>query len=459
MLTTTYATRGADPSTAPAFLAPLDQVKSGLPGAALSWLRDLREQGRERFAAVGLPNVRNETWRYTNLRDLAKLTFHPADAADSAVRFDVLPTIWTEAVRTEGRTGPRLVFVDGRFRGELSSTEGLPTGVELLSLAAAFASHGDLIGEHLGRLALADDRPLVALNSAFLADGPVLRVAAGVAVEDPIELVFVSAGSTGSEGDRPTSFHPRTLIVAEAGSRAVVVEHHIGCGTGTTLANHVGEVFVGEGATLHHYKAQRETGSSFHLSHTAATVAKDGCYDNFILTLGARLSRNEVVSTLAGTDARTHVSGGYMVRANQHADTTTLIDHAQPNGTSREVYKGVIDDTARAVFQGKIIVRPQAQKTDGHQLNRALLLSDTAEIDAKPELEIHADDVKCSHGCTAGELDDTALFYLRARGIDLETARGLLIGAFLAEAVEEIAEEPVRDAFQALVAGWLEEKR
>ncbi|MGF7177854.1 Fe-S cluster assembly protein SufD [Azospirillum doebereinerae] len=450
MLTTTYATRGADPSTAPAFLAPLDQLKSGLPGAALSWLRDLREQGRERFAAVGLPTIRNETWRYTNLRDLTKLAFHPADAADGNVRFDVLPT-----VRTEGQTGPRLVFVDGRFRAELSSTEALPAGVELLSLAAAFASHGELIGEHLGRLALADDRPLVALNSAFLADGPVLRVAAGVAVDQPIELVFVSAGSD----ERPTSFHPRTLIVAEAGSRAVVVEHHIGCGTGTTLANHVAEVFVGEGATLYHYKAQRETASAFHLSHTAATVAKDGCYDNFILTLGARLSRNEVTSVLAGTDARTHVSGGYMVRGSQHADTTTLIDHAQPNGTSREVYKGVIDDTGRAVFQGKIIVRPQAQKTDGHQLNRALLLSDTAEIDAKPELEIHADDVKCSHGCTAGELDDAALFYLRARGIDQETARGLLIGAFLGEAMEEIAEEPVRDAFQALVSGWLEEKR
>lgn len=453
MLTTTYATRGADPSTAQAFLAPLDQLRSGLPGAALSWVRDLREQGRERFAAIGLPNVRNETWRYTNLRDLGKLSFHPADSADSGTRFDVLPS-----VRTEGH-GPRLVFVDGRFRAALSSTEGLPAGVELLSLAAAFASHADLIGEHLGRLAPADDRPLVALNSAFLADGPVLRVAAGVAVEEPIELVFVSAGSSGAEGERPTSFHPRTLIVAEAGSRAVVVEHHIGCGTGTTLANHVAEVFVGEGATLHHYKAQRETTAAFHLSHTAATVAKDACYDNFILTLGARLSRNEVVSTLAGTDARTHVSGGYMVRGHQHADTTTLIDHAQPNGTSREVYKGVIDDTARAVFQGKIIVRPHAQKTDGHQLNRALLLSDTAEIDAKPELEIHADDVKCSHGCTAGELDDTALFYLRARGIDQETARGLLIGAFLAEAMEEIAEEPVRDAFQALVSGWLEEKR
>jgi len=448
--TSSYNTRGADPTTAPAFLAPLDHLRSDLPGAALSWVRDLRDQGRERFAALGLPTIRNEAWRYTNLRDLGKLAFTPAATADSDVRFDVLPTI-----RAEGTSGPRLVFVDGRFRAGLSSTEGLPPGVELLSLAAALTSHGDLIGDNLGRLAPADNLPLVALNSAFLADGPVLRIARGVSVDQPIELVFVSVGAEG----QATSFHPRTLIVAEAGSRAVVVEHHVGCGTGTTLANHVAEITVGEGATLHHYKAQREGAAAFHLSHTAATVAKGGCYDSFLLTLGARLSRNEVISTLAGTEARTHISGGYMVRGHQHADITTLIDHAQPHGTSREVFKGVIDDTARAVFQGKIIVRPQAQKTDGHQLNRAILLSDTAEIDAKPELEIHADDVKCSHGCTAGELDDAALFYLRARGIDKETARGLLIGAFLAEAMEEIAEDSIREAFQALVAGWLEEQR
>jgi len=233
------------------------------------------------------------------------------------------------------------------------------------------------------------------------------------------------------------------------------VEHHIGLGTGATLANHVGEVFVGEGASVHHYKIQREHTNAFHLSHTAARVASKGVYDNFILTIGAKLSRNEVRSVLDGEHADTHVSGAYMVRGDQHVDTTTLIDHAQPCCTSREVYKGAIDGTARAVFQGKIIVRPGAQKTDGYQQNRALLLSDTAEIDAKPELEIYADDVKCSHGATVGELDEQALFYLRARGIDKETARGLLIVAFLAEALEEIPEENVREYFQTMVSNWL----
>ncbi|HYF88368.1 Fe-S cluster assembly protein SufD [Azospirillum sp.] len=444
----TYSTRGADPATAPAFLAPLDRMGSGLPGSGLSWLTDLRTAGRERFAAVGLPTIKNESWRYTNLRDLAKVSFQPAAPAAAAI--DLLPT-----VRAEGQDGPRLVFVDGRFRADLSSVEGLPPGVELLSLAAALTSHAGLLADHIGRLAAADDRPLVALNSAYLADGAVLHVPAGVQVERPVELVFVSVGSEA----QATSCHPRSLLIAEAGSKAVVVEHHVGRGAGTTLSNHVTEVFVGEGATLHHYKSQREGGGAIHLSHIAATVATRGCYDNFILTTGAKLSRNEVVSRLDGTEARTHVSGGYLVRGTQHADTTTVIVHAQPNGTSREVYKGVIDDTARAVFQGKITVCPDAQKTDGYQLNRALLLSDGAEIDSKPELEIHADDVKCSHGCTAGELDDDALFYLRARGIDRDTAQGLLIGAFLSESLEEIAEESIRDAFQGIIAGWLEEQK
>ncbi len=449
-MATTLSPRGTDPATALPFLEPYDRLKAGLPGATLSWLRDLRDQGRDRFAALGLPTVKNEAWKYTPLRALDKLAFRPAVATELDARFDLLPT-----VRAEGTAGPRLVFVDGRFRAELSATAGLPAGVELLSLAEALLHQPDLAGEWLSRLAAADDLPLVALNTAFLADGPVLRVARGVAVEEPIELVFVSAGSD----EHPTVFHPRTLIVAEAESRAVVVEHHIGLGTGTTLANHVAEVFVGEGASLHHCKVQREHADAFHLSHTAARVAAGGHYDNFILTMGARLSRNEVRSTLDGAHAATHVSGAYMVRGAQHVDTTTLIDHARPDCTSREVYKGAIDDRARAVFQGKIIVRPGAQKTDGYQQNRALLLSDEAEIDAKPELEIYADDVKCSHGATAGELDEDALFYLRARGIDKESARGLLIGAFLAEALEEIAEAGIRDAFQGYVSHWLGARR
>ncbi|MGQ9367464.1 Fe-S cluster assembly protein SufD [Azospirillum sp. ST 5-10] len=449
-MTTTRSTRTGDTEAAKPFLEPFERLQGELPGAALSWVRDLREQGRDRFAALGLPTVRQEAWKYTNLRPLEKTAFRPATAAAAGAHFDVLPT-----VRAGGTPGARLVFLDGRLRADLSSTAGLPDGVELLGLADALSSHPELVGERLGRLAAVDEHALVALNTAYLADGAMLRIPRGVAVAEPIELVFVSLGAD----DHATSFHPRTLIVAEPQSRATVVEHHIGLGGTPTFANHVAEIEVGEGATLHHYKVQREHADSFHTAHTAARVCRSACYDNFILTAGARLSRNEVRTVLDGEGGTCRVSGAYLVNGEQHCDTTTLIDHAKPHCTSREVYKGAIDDRARAVFQGKIIVRPDAQKTDGHQLNRALLLSDTAEIDAKPELEIYADDVKCSHGATAGELDDEALFYLRSRGIPREEARGLLIASFLAEAIDEIPEEPVREAFQAVVTHWLATRR
>ncbi|WP_207458343.1 Fe-S cluster assembly protein SufD [Azospirillum sp. SYSU D00513] len=443
-MTTTFSARGAAPETARPYIEQFDRLQGELPGAGLAWLAELRRQGRDRFAEIGFPTVRNETWKYTNLRALDKLSFEPASPTPRA-GIDTLPT-----VRPAGAQGPRLVFIDGRFHAELSSTAGLPEGVELLSLADALRTKPDFVAEHLGRLAQPDDLPLVALNTAFLTDGPLLHVPQGVAVEQPVEIVHVTLA-----GDRPSAVHPRTLIVAGTGARVTVVEHHVGFGTGADLANHVAEVFVADEATVRHYKVQREGTESFHFSHAAATVGTNGHYDNFILTTGARLSRNEVRSTLAGTDSSTHVSGAYMVRGGQHCDTSTFIDHAQPNGTSREVYKGAIDDTARAVFQGKILVRPGAQKTDGYQINRALLLSDNAEIDSKPELEIYADDVKCSHGATIGELDEDALFYMRARGIEKDQARSLLIGAFLAEAIEEIADETVREAFQEIASGWM----
>lgn len=433
--------RTGDRAAAQPYLDQYERVKGELPGAALSWVRDLRELGRGRFAELGFPTPRVEAWKYTSLKTLETVAFQPARPAAAGVHFDVLPHV--------GK-GPRLVFVDGFLRADLSTTDGLPSGVTLTGLARALTTAPDLVGEHLGRLAVSDEQRFVALNTAFLADGAVVRIGRGVDVAEPIELVFVSLGAD----DGAVAFHPRTLLIAEPQSRATVIEHHLGLGTGATFANHVAEAYVGDGAILRHYKVQREGAEAFHLSNCVATVGRDATYDNFILTTGARLSRNEVRVAL-GRGASCAVNGAYMIGGRQHCDTTTVIEHREPNGTSREVYKGAIDGHGRAVFQGKIVVHPNAQKTDGHQLNRALLLSDTAEIDAKPELEIHADDVKCSHGATAGELADEALFYLRARGIPKDEARGLLIGAFLAEALEEIPDETVRDAFHGFVTGWL----
>jgi len=420
------------------------KVAETLPGAGLPWLEELRANGLDVFSRTGLPTPRNESWKYTNLRPLEKLTFRPASPGTAALpALDALPSV-------APGTSHRLVFVNGHFCPGLSATGRLPGGVVLRSLAEALRDDPEMVAEHLGRTATLDTHPLLALNLAFLDDGAVLRLPRGAAVEDPIELVFLGSG-----GDLPIAWHPRLLVIAEDNAEATLVEHHVGLDGGVYFSNMAAELYLGQGARLRHYKIQREAETAFHLTTATTRLGRDACYDSFILNMGARLSRHEARSVLEGTGVTCRVSGAYAVRGQQHTDLTTLIDHAHPHGTSREVVKGVIDGQARAVFQGKIIVRPGAQKTDGHQLNRALLLSDQAEVDSKPELEIYADDVKCSHGATAGELDDDALFYLRARGVPLERARGLLVAAFLDEVLEEIGHDATRAHFLDRVQSWL----
>lgn len=428
----------------------LDQFRThaaSLPGAGLPWMDELRAAGLDRFSKAGFPTQRNEAWKFTSLRPLEKVAFAVApDRPAVTVPVDLIPS-----VMAAGGISHRLVFVDGRFRGDLSNTAGLPAGVRLEPLAETLARAPDVVADHLGRTSTLDGHPLLALNLAFLTDGVLLRIATGVTVETPIELVFIGAGAGGA----PVSWHPRILILAEENSEATVVEHHVGLDGAVYFSNVASEVVVGRAARLHHYKMQREGTAAFHLATATAKLGQDASYDTFVLNLGGALSRHEARSVLDGTGVECRISGAYAVRGQQHTDITTLIDHARPRCTSREVVKGVVDERARAVFQGKIVVRPDAQKTDGYQLNRALLLSDQAEIDSKPELEIYADDVKCSHGATAGELDEGQLFYLRARGIPLETARGLLIAAFLDEAVDEIRHERVREHFRSRIHTWL----
>ncbi|HEV7369120.1 Fe-S cluster assembly protein SufD [Arenibaculum sp.] len=447
-MTTTSTAQSSAQSPAQSSAQPyLDQhgrIADDLPGAGLPWLDRLRLEGIGRFSRSGFPTTRTEAWKYTNLRDLARTAFVPA-ATKPTIGLDLLPT-----VVPSGESPHRLVFVDGRLRADLCSVGDLPPGAILTGLAAALDRHPDLVATHLGQVSPDEGGPMRALNTAFLADGLVLALDPGVRLERPVEAVFVGIGA-----EQPTMHHPRVLIVAGRGSEATVVEHHVGLGTGAYFSNVVTEAVVEDGARLHHYKIQAEGAEAFHVSTLVARLGAEASYDNFVLTMGGRLSRNELRPFLGGSGTECRLSGAYMVSGTQHADTTTVIDHAVPRCTSREVYKGVIDGAARAVFQGKIIVRPDAQKTDGYQLNRALLLSDAAEIDSKPELEIYADDVKCSHGATAGELDDDQLFYLRARGIDAASARNLLVAAFLLEALDEIRVETVRDAFADRVRDWL----
>ncbi len=425
------------------FVEQFAAAKGALPGASLPWLADLRDGGMERFSERGLPTPRSESWKYTNLRPLEKIAFGTPNG--EAVNLDRLPSLLPA-----GASENRLVFVNGRYRGDLSTIKSQREGVTIGSLATALAGDGDGLGEHLGRIAPADGQPLLDLNTALMCDGLLLRLERGADVKTPIEVIYI-----GVAGEQPLAYHPRNLIVLEPNSQAVVIEHHVSLGRGATFANAATEISLGDGALLHHYKMQAEGAEAFTVGTMHASVGRDAHYDGFGMALGARLSRNEATVRLEGEGARCHLNGAYMMRGRQHCDNTTVIEHLVPHTSCREVFKGVLDDEARAVFQGRIVVHPDAQQSDGHQLSKAMLLSEKAEIDAKPELEIYADDVKCSHGATAGDLDHDALFYLRSRGLTEARARNLLIEAFLTESVEAIAAADLCPAFLASIADWL----
>lgn len=422
------------------------QARAALPGQKAPWLARLREDAIERFKEKGLPTIRVEEWKYTSLRTLAKTDFSPATAAAVALTEASFPG----AFSGDGKSH-RLVFVNGRLQPGLSRLDGLPSGVRLLSLAEALERKPDLLEGRLGQIARLNGHALVALNTAFMADGAVLWLKPGTALDEPVHLVFLGAAEGG-----PIAFHPRILVVAERGSMATLIESHLGAaGDAVYWSNPVVEISLGPEAVLRHYKFQDESLKAFHVAYTEVSLAAGSRYDSFATAVGAGLSRNEIVIRFDGAGSECRLNGVYLLRGRQHGDTTTVIDHLQPRCNSREVYKGVLDGRAHGVFQGRITVHRDAQKSDGHQLNRTLLLSDQARISTKPELEIYADDVKCSHGATSGELADDALFYLRSRGIGEKRARSLLIEAFLSEIVDEIAFEPARDHLRARISNWL----
>ncbi|MCG8508900.1 MAG: Fe-S cluster assembly protein SufD [Rhodospirillales bacterium] len=429
------------------YASTFGDAKPGLPGKDRPWLMGLRETAAGLLADEGLPSRRVEAWKYTSLNKLAEADLRPATDEDGGLDLPAgeLPTI-------EG--AHRLVFVNGRYRQDLSDGGSAPDGIALSPLAQVIEADAEGLEGEIGRLAKPNGSPTVNANTAFMADGCVIRVAQAAKVGKPIHLVFVGTGSTDGAA---LAHHPRNLFVAESESDATVIESHVGIGENPVYwANPVCEISVNAGAELRHFKIQNESVAATHLSFSRAVVESGGNYDSFVLTVGGVLSRNEIQVKLAGETARCRLNGAYLVRGEQHTDTTTFIDHAKANCDSDEVYKGVLDDKARGVFQGKILVAKDSQQTNGNQLSRAILLSDGAEVNTKPELEIYADDVKCSHGATAGELDDDSMFYMKARGIPENQARQLLIRAFVGELIDEIEIEPVREHLNGLVENWLE---
>jgi Fe-S cluster assembly protein SufD len=351
-----------------------------------------------------------------------------------------------------GLAGIKLVFVNGHFAPELSSTAKLPEGVKVMSLAAALASDTALVEKHLFRHARADANAFTALNTAFFQDGAFIYVPAGETVTEPIQLLYVSTAK-----DDGATAHLRNLIVAEKGSQVTVIESFVSLSDSSYVTNSVTELVAGENAIVEHLKLQDEGQRAFHI---ATVAAQFGCASNVVthsIALGAKLSRTNIYANLAGEGLECILNGLYLTRGEQLADHYMIVEHAQPRCASHEYFNGILADKSKGVFHGRILVQPDAQKTDAKQTNKNLLLSDDATADTKPQLEIYADDVKCTHGATIGQLNDESIFYLRTRGISLETARRMLIHAFAGEIIDRVRCTPVREELDKLVWERLEQ--
>jgi Fe-S cluster assembly protein SufD len=423
-----------------AFLQEFEAQGSTATLDATEWLEPIRRAAMERFALSGFPTVKDEEWRFTPITPIAQRTWGAVGRSAAITREHLKPFIFGHAEWTT------LVFVNGVYSPSLSSVAA-DQGVRAGSLAGALRTDRGVLQAHLGRHAAIETSPFTALSTAFLRDGGFVHVSADEESAQPIHLVFVT-----TDGAAGAVMHPRNIIVLERGSKASVVESYVTLGSGATYwTNAVTEVVSGAGSCLEHTRIQRESERAYHIGATHVHQDRDSHYRSFSMAMGGALARHNLQVRLDAENIETLLYGLYLTRGEQLVDNHTAIFHDYPNCRSWEVYKGVLDDRSRAIFNGKVFVKPAAQKTDAKQTNRNLLLSDLARVNTKPQLEIFADDVKCTHGATVGRLDDLALFYARSRGLGSAEARRLLTYAFAAEVIEEVALEPVRDELERLV--------
>jgi Fe-S cluster assembly protein SufD len=416
------------------WLAAIGQRPAGAP----RWLEDLRDRAAARFAVLGFPTTREEEWRFTSVAPIASTEF-AAPRLDASVSEQELTRLHY------AESGYRIALVNGRFSRELSKLKGLPTGMRVMSLAEAIDERADDVSRYLGQLAEFAERPFAALNTALAADGAFVFIPDGLVLEQPLQIVFVAA----ADGGVPTMVNTRALIVAGDRSQARIVENYVGPAGAVYFTNGVTEVVAGENAVVDHYKVQHESDAAYHVASMHVHASRSATFSSHSFSLGGRLVRNDAVAVLDGEGAECTLNGLYLADGDRLVDNHTTIDHAKPHCPSHEVYKGILGGQARAIFNGKIIVRPDAQKTDAKQTNRALLLSDNASINTKPQLEIFADDVKCTHGAAIGQLDEDALFYLRARGLTYADARDLLIHAFAGDILDRVKIDSLRQALEA----------
>ena len=410
-----------------------------------SWFELLRESAMDRFEELGFPSTTDEEWKYTNVARLRQTDFSPLAARDGS-RLAISDSQLADFSYPEAR-GTQLVFVNGLLNEQLSSLSELPAGVAAMSFAAALGSqqYGEVMRTYLGRIVDYAENGFTALNTAFVADGALVVIPKGVSVTSPLHLLFL----TNPVHPVPAVF-PRVLLVAEENSGATIIESYrdlASChrvSAGSYITNAVVEIILKEGARLEHYRVQDESPEAFHVTTTRADLGRSSSFDTTSITLGAQLSRHNVEVIMDHEGAECWVDGLYIVANGQHADTHSVIDHKQPHCTSHQLYKGILDGKSRAVFNGKVFVRHGAMGTDANQTNKNLLLSNDAQVDTKPQLEIFADDVKCAHGAAIGQLDEDELFYLSSRGIHLDLARNLLTYGFAEEVIAKIKIDSIK---------------
>ncbi|HWF39245.1 MAG TPA: Fe-S cluster assembly protein SufD [Candidatus Acidoferrales bacterium] len=411
---------------------------------APSWLQNLRQTGFDRFRAAGFPTTRDEDWRFTSVAPITQTNFQLSRNGHR------LPTSQQiDAYRLAG-AACQLVFVDGRFASALSSPAPSVKGVRVASLASLLASEPQALEPYLGRYLNTQRDAFAALNTAFLEDGAFVHIAKGVVLEDPIHLLFISTAH-----DAPEMSHPRNLIVAEDNAQATVVEEYVSLGGAPAFCNTATELIAGNNAAVSHYMIEREDTQAFNVSTLRIQQGRHANIASHSVLIGGAIVRNNVHPVLAGEGGECLINGLFIGNGRQHLDNYMLVEHAQPHCGSRQFYNGILDGSSHGVFHGRIVVHKDAQKTDAKQTNRNLLLSDQAQIDTKPQLEIYADDVKCTHGATIGQLEENALFYLRSRGIDEVSARRLLLMAFASECLDRMKEGPARQHVESLIHAHL----
>ena len=417
-------------------------------GAQPSWLFPLRKAGLARFAELGFPTQKLEDWRFTNVAPIAKLPFKPLfEAAASSVTPAALAQFAFAKL-----PGTRLVFVNGMYCAELSTTPSHSNGIKVSNLATALANDSALVEKHLGRYVRTEDNAFAALNNAFFQDGGFVYVSAGQAVEEPVQFLFIN---TSKEAGATT--HPRNLIIVERGAKLTVIESYVSLASGPTFTNSVTEFSLGDNAVVEHCKFQDESTEAYHIAALHSQLGRSVAFSSHSIATGAKLSRNNIRTTLDGEGIEVILNGVYITNGDQLADHYMIVDHAKPRCASHEYFNGILAGKSKGVFHGRILVRPDAQKTDAKQTNKNLLLSDDATADTKPQLEIYADDVKCTHGATIGQLNDESIYYLRSRGIGLENARRMLIHAFAGEIIDRVKHEALREELDALVWDRLEQ--